>query len=172
MKAHADIRHRLVADAYSSTGGAVYGYILKRTGSPADAEDLLQDVFLNLLQCDTIISEHSITRLIYRIARNRVIDWLRRHALSEKAAEWFSFSSPVSSCAVDEAVAASETRRIEAGCISAMPERRAEVYLLYTRRGCSVRDISGILGLSTRTVENHLFNARTFIREEFRRQYA
>ena len=35
-------------------GGAVYGYILKRTGSAADSEDLLQDVFLNLLQSDII----------------------------------------------------------------------------------------------------------------------
>ena len=49
-----DRRHNLVAEAYSSLGGAVYGYILKRTGNAADSEDLLQDVFLNLLQSDII----------------------------------------------------------------------------------------------------------------------
>lgn len=49
-----DRRHNLAAEAYSSLGGAVYGYILKRTGNAADSEDLLQDVFLNLLQSDII----------------------------------------------------------------------------------------------------------------------
>lgn len=165
-----DRRHTLVAEAYSSLGGAVYGYILKRTGNAADSEDLLQDVFLNLLQSDIIFSESSISRLIYRIARNRVIDWLRRHALSEKAAEYFAFTSPVSADSVEDHVAAREVMALEASCIAGMPGKRAETYLMYVHRGCSVREISAILEISPRTVENHLFNARKMMRAEFARR--
>lgn len=48
----------LIAHAYEQWRGAVLGYVLRRIGRErqADAEDLVQDTFLQLLSYDTVLS--------------------------------------------------------------------------------------------------------------------
>ena len=54
-------------------------YINARIGNRADAEDILQDVFLRVHQrLDSLRSEENLRAWIFRVARNAVIDHLRR----------------------------------------------------------------------------------------------
>ncbi len=54
-------------------------YINVRVGNQADAEDILQDVFLRVHQrLDSLRSEENLRAWIFRVAHNAVIDHLRR----------------------------------------------------------------------------------------------
>ena len=54
-------------------------YINARVGNQADAEDILQDVFLRVHQrLDSLRSEENLRAWIFRVAHNAVIDHLRR----------------------------------------------------------------------------------------------
>ncbi len=55
----------------------VYRYIAGRVGEQ-DAEDLTQDVFIKVMSSLPKIRGDSISSYIFKVARNRVIDFLRR----------------------------------------------------------------------------------------------
>jgi len=156
----------LVAATYERLRPALVGYVMKRIGRERqeDAEDLVQDVFLQLLSYDTFLEGERLVNLVYRMARNLVVDYLRRHACSEAARAYFQAFAPRETCCTDEQVACDEMESIAAKVLSRMPSRKAEVFVLYVYRGMPVRQISETLGISGRTVENHVFRARAEIR--------
>lgn len=156
-----------IADAYQKWYGALFGYICKRIGwdRTEDAEDLVQDTFLHLLSCKSPLAGERLVRFIYKVAKNQVIDYLRHHACIDAARNYFQDHARKVSCCTDEDVAARELRRLEKESLDRMPRKKAQVYALYAHEGKSVQDISAQLALSRRTVENHIFRARSEIRE-------
>jgi RNA polymerase sigma factor (sigma-70 family) len=53
-------------------------FIANRVSSEEDAEDLLQDVFLRFLQTEENVSIEKISAWLYKVARNRIIDYWRK----------------------------------------------------------------------------------------------
>lgn len=155
----------LIAEAYVASRAALCGYIRKRIGSQSDAEDLTQEVFARLLEYTTLLNEATVLRLLYAIARNKVVDYLRRHACSRAAADYFFVHARRASCDTEERVAAAEVRSMEHAQLARMSERRSQVYALCVHEGRTVDQAASDLALSRRTVENHLFAARQQMRE-------
>jgi len=158
----------LIAETYTASHAALCGYIYKHIGSRADAEDLTQEVFASLLEYTTLLNETAILRLIYSIARNKVVDYLRRHACSRAAADYFFVHARRASCDTEERVAAGEVLSLERAQLARMSPRRSQVYALCIREGQSVDEAAASLALSRRTVENHLFAARQQMRRALR----
>src|SRR5213079_3221959 len=54
-------------------------FIRRRVPDPRDAEDILQDVFHELVEANRLLMpiEH-VTGWLYRVARNRIVDLFRR----------------------------------------------------------------------------------------------
>lgn len=159
----------LITDRYCAMRDSLYAYIRKCTDNSAEAEDILQETFTRLLEYKAVISGFSIDRFIYRIARNLVNDWYRRHALSARAMEYFAFRRPSANSKTEEDVHLDEMLEIEHECIMSMGRRKGEIYLMYIHKGKTSAEIAEILGLSRRTVENHIFAARNIVREGFRK---
>src|ERR1700676_1812975 len=66
-------------------------FIRRRVPDPRDAEDILQDVFYELVEANRLLMpiEH-VTGWLFRVARNRIIDLFRRkkpQAFSDAAVE-------------------------------------------------------------------------------------
>lgn len=156
-----------IADAYQKWYGALFGYICKRIGwdRAEDAEDLVQETFLHLLSCKSPLAGDRLVRFIYKVAKNQVIDYLRHHACIDAARIYFQEHARRDSCCTEEEVAAHELERLERESLDRMPHKKAQVYALYAHEGKSVQEISSQLALSRRTVENHIFRARSEIRE-------
>src|SRR5262245_8560596 len=57
----------------------LYNFIRKRVADPLDAEDILQDVFYELVEANRLLMpiEH-VTSWLFRVARNRITDLFRR----------------------------------------------------------------------------------------------
>ncbi len=158
----------LIAEVYRSSRAALCGYVYKCIGSRADAEDLVQEVFVRLLEYTTLLNETTVLRLVYSIARNRVVDYLRRHARSRAASDYFFVHARRASCDTEERVALSELLALEQDQLTRMSSRRSQVYALCVHDGCTVDETAGNLALSRRTVENHLFAARQQMRVALR----
>jgi RNA polymerase sigma-70 factor (ECF subfamily) len=55
------------------------GFLAKRVASPADVDDILQDIFLRLAERPDALDEvEHVSGWIHRIARNTVVDFYRR----------------------------------------------------------------------------------------------
>src|SRR5580692_10519676 len=57
----------------------LHNFIRRRVPDPRDAEDILQDVFCELVEANRLLMpiEH-ITGWLFRVARNRIIDLFRK----------------------------------------------------------------------------------------------
>src|ERR1700704_3626963 len=64
-------------------------FIRRRVPDPRDAEDILQDVFYELVEANRLLMpiEH-VTGWLFRVARNRIVDFFRK-----KKSENFSDSA-------------------------------------------------------------------------------
>ena len=131
----------------------------RRCGRPGAGD------FPYLLSCKSPLAGDRLVRFIYKVAKNQVIDYLRHHACIDAARIYFQEHARRDSCCTEEEVAAHELERLERESLDRMPHKKAQVYALYAHEGKSVQEISSQLALSRRTVENHIFRARSEIRE-------
>lgn len=156
----------IIAEAYESLYAPVLRYISRHLGDATmqEAEDICQDTFLQLLEYDRQLEPESISRLVYTIARNQVVDYLRHHCRTRAAQEYFSLHAPKSVMATDEQVAVNELTHREQQYVSTMPERKAQVYILYIHYGRSIDEVASTMQISPRTVENQIFRARAQFR--------
>ena len=69
------------ARLYQQYAPAIFAYLLRNVGSREDAEDLLLDIFLAVLQKSSSldVDEQRLPAWIWTVARNKVIDYHRRN---------------------------------------------------------------------------------------------
>src|SRR3982750_1738456 len=79
-----------ISDVVTREQSRLRNFIRRRVPDPGDAEDILQDVFFELVEANRLLMpiEH-VTAWLFRVARNRITDLFRK-----KRPESFS-STPV-----------------------------------------------------------------------------
>ena len=133
-------------------------------GAESEAEDATQEVFVVVLrQLKTFRRESAFSTWLYRVARNRIIEYRRRAARRPTdVADGILHGIP------DRGVLGNPQRAIETACrrsrllreIDCLSEpQRVAVYLHYWR-GESIAEISELLGLAPNTIKSHLCRAR------------
>lgn len=131
-----------------------YAYAL--LGSKDDAEDVVQDVFVELWNRRLNWRDiESIRPYLYRSTRNRALNERRRRKVR---IAWFGANrheqrhppTPAETLQTQEL-----QRAVEAALASLSPRRR-EVFLLYTGHSLSYHEIGAIMGISYQTVANHM----------------
>lgn len=155
----------LIALTYCRLSAPLKGYVVKRIGNPDDAEDIVQSVFESLLKPGLLISEQTVTKYAYTIAHNLVVDWMRRHACSAKAQDFFAAYSPRSVEDAESRTVVNDIAAMEMKILQKAGEKGARVYMMAVHEGISARDIALSQGMSERTVENHIFRTRKKVRE-------
>lgn len=70
---------RRIHDVVTRERSRLLGFIRRRVPDPRDAEDILQDVFAELVEANRLLVpiDH-VTAWLFRVARNRIIDLFRK----------------------------------------------------------------------------------------------
>lgn len=119
-----------------------------------EVEDLSQNVFVKIWLMRTTLPEiKSFGAYMYRMARNAALDYCRRHKVNMPLSESYD-DSYVSE--VDEEFFAREAQAQMERRLASLPEKRREVFRLSRTEGLSNEEISEKLGISKKTVENHI----------------
>src|SRR5215470_5463250 len=68
-----------ISEVVKREGSRLRTFIRRRVPDPRDAEDILQDVFYELVEANRLLMpiEH-VTGWLFRVARNRIIDLFRK----------------------------------------------------------------------------------------------
>jgi RNA polymerase sigma-70 factor (family 1) len=156
---------QLITDSYQNYHRSVYLYILYKIGKDEDAKDLAQDVFLRLMDYKQMLRPETIKYFIFSICRNLVIDYLRRHYKMQEITSYFLDQLPTFINEVESQIIANDLSVCEQKRVLRLPAQRRKIYVMSRFKHISSADISASLGLSVRTVENHLFISRKEIRE-------
>ena len=134
--------------------GDVFRLAYARTGSRADAEDVMQETFLRLLRArpDFAEPEHAKAWLL-RVAANCANDWFR--------APWRRREGPLT----DSLPAPEHEDGGVVEAVLALPAKYRTAVHLYYYEELSVAEIAKITGKSESAVKSRLFRARAMLRE-------
>ena len=141
-----------------------YGVALRMTGSRADAEDVVQDVFLRLWQRPEAWrpGQAQFSTWLYRVVVNRCLDLKRR----PKGTDLDSVEEPQAPDANAEAsLLDAERSRALDGAVKQLPERqRAAIVLTYTA-GLRNAEAASALDVSVKAFEALLVRAKRELRD-------
>jgi RNA polymerase sigma-70 factor (ECF subfamily) len=179
---HAGDRHEFarMVDKYSNP---LYRLALKMLGNQRDAEDVLQNTFLQAYQhLHEFEGRSSLSTWLYRIAANEALMQIRRRrpeidfsdASRDEKGE--SDYEPVEFTdwghLPEEELLSAETRALLDEAIQNIPETLRIVFILRDIEGLSIRETSEALNLSETAVKTRLLRARLWLREKLSVYYS
>jgi RNA polymerase sigma factor (sigma-70 family) len=157
-------------------------FIRRRVPDPRDAEDILQDVFYELVEANRLLMpiEH-VTAWLFRVARNRITDLFRK-----KKPESFSDSARAdedeellqledllpSPDAGPEALYARNVLLDELElAVDELPEEQREVFVAHELEGRSFKEMAAETGVSVNTLLSRKRYAVLRLRERLQSSY-
>ncbi|MBI4762216.1 MAG: RNA polymerase sigma factor [Chloroflexota bacterium] len=169
---------RLV-DEYSSP---IYRLGLRMLGNPQDAEDVLQNTFLNALtHIQNFEGRSSLATWLYRIAANEALMLLRKkkpevnieEMEGEEDAEDLHPARFVDWSALPEdELLSDEGKKALDDAIQQLPESLRLVFLLRDVEGLSIKETAEALNLTETNVKTRLLRARLALREQLSAYYS
>lgn len=171
----------LVSRYQQSLFGLIYHYV----GEYHEAEDVLQQVWLQLyLSLATLRSNVKIKPWLFTVARNRSLDFLRhKHLLSQRLLFFcevearteedeatFLDSIPEMCPTLEELVELHDLQREIWSAIQSLPHRYRAICVLYYAEQLNFAEIGRILDVPGSTVKTQFNRAKPFLRAAFRAQ--
>lgn len=144
----------------------LFHYISFFIKSPQIAEEIVMDVFMKIWLGRDIINEiENFDSFLFRVAHNKAVDFLRSVSKDPDFKEliWntMQLGSPD---AADHLVLQNEFDRKVREAMSLLSKQRREVFSLSREQDMTHEQIAYKLGLSKNTVNNHIVEAKRFIR--------
>lgn len=148
----------------------VYTYALSLIKSPDVSKEIVQETFIKVwINREGLKNDLSLKSYIYTIARNLVIDTLRRAKRDLVLRQEIYNHSQKLYNPILTAVNEENFKLICDKAIQQLSPKRKEVFLLSREDNLSYEEISEQLGISVNTVKNHISKALELIREYLHR---
>ena len=154
----------------------IYNFFLRSTGRIEDAEDLTQQLFINLFRAaHRYRPTASFKTYIYKIAANMAVSFARMRkrktavSLDEMKEEGYE---PVYRVGKVDPVAFVEEKELEEAYVRALvslPQDWRTAIELKVGRGFSYKEIAEVMGKSVSAVESIIFRARERLADELKR---
>ena len=151
-----------------SYSGLLYRVALSVVRNAAEAEDVVQDVFVRVLQQRRLSEVREWRPWLVRIAWNLALDRKRRVPV-EQMDEIFAAGMVSREMAADDALAEAGRMKAVMAAIDRLPQREREVVLLSAMEELSTAEIGKVVGRSESSVRSLLFRARGHLRERLER---
>jgi RNA polymerase sigma-70 factor (ECF subfamily) len=154
----------------------IYNLARRMLGSDADAEDVTQDVLLQVVRkLDTFRGEAALPTWLHRVTVNAALAHRRKRAQRQKHhvsdpldqfLENGHHTTPIRPWSIqpEQEVLDRETHQLIEQAIAELPEIYRDVYVLADVEGLPNAEIGEILGLSVAAVKSRLHRARLLMR--------
>ena len=167
LRARTEIGEAVLEDLYDQHAGALYRYALSILGSPEDAEDAVQEIFVRIArQVSRLGKVRNVKAYLFTSARNAAYTRLRDRRRREELTEAVCFEVP--SVGVEEAHPDSEAIR---RAFAELPVEQREVLTLHIYEQLTFEEIGRMVGSSKNTITSRyrygLDKLRKAIGEEY-----
>lgn len=153
---------RVLFDRYRQR---LYALVLKMVKSPAIAEELVQEVFMNIWEYRRRLKEvRDVDAYIFSIAYHRVFRHLKKAARETQLLENIIRMMEPAGNSTEEHILANESRQLIDRAVHRLPSQRRIIYELSRREGLNHEEIASQLNISRNTVKNQLVQALKYIR--------
>ena len=172
-----------IAETLEREQGRLRNFIRSRVLDESDAEDILQEVFYELVQAYRLMKPvERAGAWLFRVARNRIIDRFRGRrqeaAITHppggiEEAELFPWEDllPSPDAGPEAAYARAVLMEEIAAALDELPEEQREVFVAHELEGRSFRELAGATGLSVNTLLSRKHYAVLYLRRRLRAIY-
>jgi RNA polymerase sigma-70 factor, ECF subfamily len=159
---------------FNSYRNQVYSLAYRLTGSPSDAEDLTQEVFMQVMRkIGSFQGRSQFSTWLYRVTVNRSRDHMRSRKrtpelLSDDHEAVERVGEPVGSApapAPESGAIALEAKRLVQEALLELPETLRAPLVLHELEGLEYREVARILRLPVGTVKSRIFRGRLKLAE-------
>ncbi len=170
-------RDASITEAVRGQRGRLLDYIRRRVRTEQDAEDILQDVLLQLAASYNVAEPiEQITAWLFTVARNKVIDWYRKRKPQSLPImdegplnlEQILFD-PAQNPDVVFARSLVWTELAEA--LDELPEEQRDVFIMHELQGMSFKEIAQSTGVPLNTLLSRKRYAVLFLRDRLQELY-
>jgi RNA polymerase sigma factor (sigma-70 family) len=175
-------RDQRISEVVKREQSRLRNFIRRRVPDPRDAEDILQEVFYELVEANRLLMpiEH-VTGWLFRVARNRITDLFRKKTpesfsdtvIPDEDDELLQFEDLLPSpYAGPEALYARRMLLDELElAIDQLPQEQREVFVAHELEGRSFKDMAAETGVSVNTLLSRKRYAVLHLRERLRSIY-
>jgi len=172
-----------ISDAISRDEPRLRSFIRRRVADPSEAEDILQDVFYELVEAYRMMKPvEQVSAWLFRVARNRIIDLFRRKSRegtrseTEKVSEEGEVSVlsellPSPDAGPEAAYGRSVLLEELDDALDELPEEQREVFVAHELMGYSFKEIAQRTGIGVNTLLSRKHYAVMHLRERLRAIY-
>jgi RNA polymerase sigma factor (sigma-70 family) len=158
-------------------------FIRRRVADQADAEDILQDVFYELIAAYRMMKPvEQVTAWLFRVARNRIIDLFRRKKRQGLRSEPASLTEDGDSLQLDDLLPSSDAGPEAAymrdtlaeeldAALDELPDEQRDVFIAHELMGYSFKEIAAQTGVSVNTLLSRKHYAVLHLRQRLRSIY-
>jgi RNA polymerase sigma factor (sigma-70 family) len=171
-----------IAEVVDRERSRLLGFIRRRVADPRDAEDIVQEVFYELVVANRLLMpiEH-VTAWLFRVARNRIIDLFRRKrperlpgtTREDEDGERLDLTDLLPS--PDDGPEALHARAVILGEIEAaleeLPDEQREVFVAHELEGRSFKELAAATGTNLNTLLSRKHYAVLHLRERLQSLY-
>jgi RNA polymerase sigma-70 factor (ECF subfamily) len=151
-------------DLYRQHSTRLYNLAFRMVGNAADAEDLLQDIFLTVYRkLESFRGASALGTWLYRLGMNVCLDRLRSKAARQDQAT-DTLDERLSSALNPSALAGVSRIDLERA-IASLPEGSRAAFLLHDVEGFDHTEVGQMLGVAEGTSKSQVHKARLRIRE-------
>lgn len=153
-------------EIYKLYSKKIYLLSLSYLKNKQDAEGVVQEVFLNLWRKrhDTK-DQFSFDSYLFTITYNTIRNRFRKLSRDRNHQEVYGTTISLEDYSTSTEIEYKNMMEQAEIAINRLPERQKAVYFLNMREGLTTEEISKRLGISKRTVENHLHRAKTYLKK-------
>jgi RNA polymerase sigma factor (sigma-70 family) len=173
---------RQIAEVVDQQRSRLRNFIRKRVPDPGDAEDVLQDVFYELVEANRLLMpiEH-VTGWLFRVAKNRITDLFRKKK-PERFSDAETLDDDYESLQLEDLLPSTDVGpedlllrnavldELEAA-LDELPEEQRSVFIAHELEGKSFKEISAETGVSVNTLLSRKRYAVLHLREQLQSIY-
>ena len=175
MEAIALEQNRRIAETVERERGRLRNFIRRRVPDAGDAEDILQDVFYELVEASRLMQPlEQVTAWLYRVATNRIIDLFRKKKpLMLTNEEWLTLDDLLPSPEAGPEAAYARTVLLDEidAALDELPDEQREAFVAHELRGRSFKEIAEETGVSVNTLLSRKHYAVLHLRKRLQQIY-
>lgn len=155
-------RFEALAEISRNHYAALVRFLSVRTGSVADAEEIVQEAFAKMLALDRPGTISFLASYVWRVAVNLAIDRKRQRVLHER----YTRAPPhmeTRECSAESTVEARQRVVIVEQAIQKLPPRCLEAFILHVMNGLTFDEVGREMGISERMAQKHLARALEYL---------
>jgi RNA polymerase sigma factor (sigma-70 family) len=170
---------RRISEAVAKQGARLRNFIRKRVPNEADVEDLLQEVFYELVEANRLLMPiEYVTGWLFQIARNRITDLFRKKkpetfsdaAVLDEEGELLRIEDllPSPDAGPEAVYVRNEMLQELELALSELPEEQRQIFLAHEFEGRSFKELSEESGVSINTLLSRKRYAILHLRQRLR----